>query len=112
MRVSEANESFLRLTGFTTADIRSGNVRFRDLTLPPQRQDPLPIDLRDECGVAELDLALRNGRRIPAILGHCRFSDDDGGVIYALDLSAIRRAEAERHSAESLHSAVLASLHD
>jgi C4-dicarboxylate-specific signal transduction histidine kinase len=33
-------------------------------------------------------------------------------VIYALDLSAFRRADARRQRVESLHAAVLASLHD
>ena len=33
-------------------------------------------------------------------------------MIYALDLSAFRRAEARRQRVESLHAAVLASLHD
>jgi hypothetical protein len=56
----------------------------------------------------ELELELRDGRRVPVILGHCRFPADDGGVIYALDLSAFRRAESRRQL-ESLHAAVLVS---
>jgi C4-dicarboxylate-specific signal transduction histidine kinase len=55
---------------------------------------------------------LRAPRPVPVILGHCRFPANEGGVIYALDLSAFRRAEARRQRVESLHSAVLASLHD
>ena len=60
----------------------------------------------------ELELELRDGRRVPVILGHCRFPANEGGVIYALDLSAFRRAESRRQRVESLHAAVLASLHD
>jgi len=55
---------------------------------------------------------LSDGRRVPVILGHCRFPADEGGVIYVLDLSAFRLAETQRRNAETLHSAVLASLHD
>jgi C4-dicarboxylate-specific signal transduction histidine kinase len=50
---------------------------------------------------------------VPAVLGQCRFSSGEpGGVLYALDLSAFRRAEAQRLNAENLHFAVLASVHD
>ena len=118
LRISEANEAFLRLTGFSGADIQNGKLRFDDLATlsnaqaakPSRTSDP--ADLLERFDNAELELALRDGRRVPVILGHCRFPADEGGVIYALDLSAFRRAEARRQRVESLHAAVLASLHD
>jgi PAS domain S-box-containing protein len=110
-RVSEVNEAFLRLTGFSQADIDNGCLRIDELT----------ADLRTS-GVAdplrrfestEKELTLKDGRRVPVILGQCRFSSGEpGGVLYALDLSAFRRAEAQRLMAENLHSAVLESVHD
>jgi len=115
LRISEANEAFLRLTGFSGEDIQRGKLRFDDLTTwngKPAARDPEsgdPLELFDN---TELELALRDGRRVPVILGHCRFPTDGGGVIYALDLSAFRRAEARRQRVESLHAAVLTSLHD
>ena len=69
-------------------------------------------DLLERFDNTELELELRDGRRVPVILGHCRVPANEGGVIYALDLSAFRRAEARRQRVESLHAAVLASLHD
>jgi len=118
LRISEANEAFLRLTGFSGDDIQSGKLRFEDvatLSRPVAREAPLDPDcgdLLERFDNAELELALRDGRRVPVILGHARFPSDDGGVIYALDLSAFRRAEARRQRVESLHAAVLTSLHD
>jgi len=119
LRISEANEAFLRLTGFSGADIRDGKLRFDDLaTLNNKVQarepepDPESGDLLERFDNAELELALRDGRRVPVILGHCRFPADEGGLIYALDLSSFRRAEARRQRVESLHAAVLASLQD
>jgi len=119
LRISEANEAFLRLTGFSGDDIQSGKLRFDDLATlnakPVVRDATLDLesgDLLERFDNAELELALRDGRRVPVILGHCRFPADEGGVIYALDLSAFRRAEARRQRVENLHAAVLTSLHD
>jgi signal transduction histidine kinase len=118
LRISEANEAFLRLTGFSGDDIESGKLRFEDVATlnskPPAREAPDEDsgDLLERFDNAELELALRDGRRVPVILGHARFPSDEGGVIYALDLSAFRRAEARRQRVESLHAAVLTSLHD
>ncbi|HET7808951.1 MAG TPA: ATP-binding protein [Steroidobacteraceae bacterium] len=119
LRISEANEAFLRLTGFSGADIRDGKLRFDDLAAlnnNVQAREAVDAfesdDLLERFDNAELELALRDGRRVPVILGHCRFPADEGGVIYALDLSSFRRAEARRQRVESLHAAVLASLHD
>jgi C4-dicarboxylate-specific signal transduction histidine kinase len=118
LRISEANEAFLRLTGFSGDDIQSGKLRFDDLATfskPLARETesvPDNGDLLGQFDNAELELALRDGRRVPVILGHARFPPDEGGVIYALDLSAFRRAEARRQRVENLHAAVLTSLHD
>jgi signal transduction histidine kinase/integral membrane sensor domain MASE1 len=117
LRISEANEAFLRLTGFSGADLQDGKLRFDDLATFNARSAArdLPADsdnLLQQFDNSELELALRDGRRVPVILGHCRFPSDEGGVIYALDLSSFRRAEARRQRVESLHAAVLASLHD
>lgn len=115
LRISEANEAFLRLTGISGADIQGGKLRFDDMatwngkTSSPQLDSG---DLLERFDNTELELELRDGRRVPVILGHCRFPADEGGVIYALDLSAFRRAESRRQRVESLHAAVLASLHD
>ncbi len=117
LRISEANEAFLRLTGFSGEDLLHGKLRFDDLAslngkVPPRDADYEPDDLLERFDNADLELALRDGRRVPVILGRSRFPSDEGGVIYALDLSAFRRAEARRQRVESLHAAVLASLHD
>jgi PAS domain S-box-containing protein len=115
LRISEANDAFLRLTGYSGADIQDGKLRFDDLTVwngKPGVRDPEAGDLLESFDNTELELALPDGRRVPVILSHCRFPSDDGGVIYALDLSAFRRAESRRQRMESLHAAVLTSLHD
>jgi PAS domain S-box-containing protein len=114
--IQEVNEAFLRLTGFTRADVDSGRVQCGELVRsyrewehrqprtrhPVHEFDPIPMELK-----------LSSGRRVPIVVGGGRFGrGHSGGVIYALDLSEFRSAEAGRRRAEGLHSAVLASLHD
>jgi len=117
LRISEANEAFLRLTGFSDEDLQHGKLRFDDLAKlngrPAIRTAELDTDdLLERFDNAELELSLRDGRRVPVILGRNGFPAEEGGVIYALDLSAFRRSEARRQRVESLHAAVLVSLHD
>src|SRR5882672_9690263 len=115
-RIQEVNEAFLRLTGFTRSDVDSGRLQCDELVrsyrdwehrqprtrAPVHEFDPVPMELK-----------LSNGRRAPIVVGGGRFGGGhSGGVIYALDLSEFRSAEAGRRRAEGLHSAVLASLHD
>ncbi|HLB83475.1 MAG TPA: histidine kinase dimerization/phospho-acceptor domain-containing protein, partial [Steroidobacteraceae bacterium] len=57
-------------------------------------------------------MTLPGGQRVPVVLGQVRFDEGDGGVLYALDLSPFRSAEAGRVRAEGLHAAVLGSVHD
>ncbi len=112
LRISEANDAFLRLTGLSWADIEGGKLRVDQLAPETGAPTAQTSELFGKLDSSEHELALSDGRRVPVILGHCRFPADEGGVIYVLDLSAFHRAETQRKHAESLHSAVLASLHD
>ena len=116
-RVIDANESFFRLTGYDRGDLSLGRLSTRDLIaragsvgLPdPLRGAP---DLNTEVPL-ERELLLRDGRRIPVLVGGCRFPGSaTEGTAYVFDLSSLRRAESQRRQVEMLHSAVLASIHD
>ena len=116
-RIIDANESFFRLTGYDRRDLSSARLSTRDLIVRAGRavqRDPLPVlpDLDTEVPL-ERELILRDGRRIPVLVGGCRFPGSlTEGTAYVFDLSSTRRAESQRHQAEMLHSAVLASIHD
>jgi len=115
-RIQEANEAFLRLTGFTHSDVDSGRVQCDELVRSYrdwERRQPRSRHPVHEFDPVPMELKLSNGRRAPIMVGGGRFGENhSGGVIYALDLSEFRSAEAGRRQAEGLHSAVLASLHD
>lgn len=112
--IAEANEAFLRLTGFSRSDIAQGKVRIDqlvDLRHGESFSAAPPGGLAD-FSIAEKELQLADGRRVPVIVGDLRFEQETGGILYALDLSAFRSAEASRRRIEGLHAAVLDSLQD
>jgi PAS domain S-box-containing protein len=117
-RILDANESFFRLTGYDRGALKSGRVPMHALLAPAadggNRRGALArLDFDAHSGPVERELVLRDGRRIPVLIGGCRFPGSAGeGTAYVFDLSSLRRAEAERRQAEMLHSAVLASVHD
>jgi PAS domain S-box-containing protein len=116
-RILDANESFFRLTGYDRADLSSGRLATRDLIARAGSvgvPDPLrtALDLNTEVPL-ERELLLRDGRRIPVLVGGRRFPGSaTEGTAYVFDLSSLRRAESQRRQVEMLHSAVLASIHD
>jgi signal transduction histidine kinase/integral membrane sensor domain MASE1 len=103
-RITDANGAFLRLTGYSSEEIAAGALAIDELAAGIAAGGPT-------AEVTESDLTLPDGRRVPVIFGHARF-DRGGGVLYALDLSPHRSAEAGRVRAEGLHAAVLSSVHD
>ena len=116
-RILDANESFFRLTGYDRADLSSGCLATRDLIARAGSvgvPDPLRGAPDLNTGVPlERELLLRDGRRIPVLVGGCRFPGSaTEGTAYVFDLSSLRRAESQRRQVEMLHSAVLASIHD
>ena len=103
--ITSVNEAFLRLTGYARDDITDGTHTIDQLAGRIAGGESSSI-------VAEGDLALADGRQVPVVFGQARFTAGDGGVLYALDLSPYRSAEAGRVRAEGLHVAVLESVHD
>ena len=82
--ISDANDAFLQMTGYTSAEVSTGNLR-RDLLasgLPDGGGPPM-----------ERELMLRDGRRIPALIGACRFRGDTSRAPY---LPVIYRVRAMR----------------
>ena len=99
-RVTDGNEEFLRLLGCTREDLEAGRVNWQEVTVPEHRpRDEQAVEELHRCGVCtpfEKDHVLRDGRRIPVLMG-CASVDQDADecIGFLLDLTERKRAESE-----------------
>jgi PAS domain S-box-containing protein len=98
--VTEANDAYLRMIGYSADDLAAGRVRWRDLTPPEYAPvDDRALELLRTDGVCppfEKEYIRRDGRRIPVLLGAALLPHSQHeGVAYALDLTDLKQAERE-----------------
>jgi PAS domain S-box-containing protein len=110
-RVSDANGAYLELTGFRPEDLAAGRVRWDEITPPDfQQLDRAAMEearLRGACTPFEKEYVLRDGRRVPVMVGgRILPGDPEGGVGFAIDLSERKRSEAALRESEARFRAV------
>ena len=116
--ITDANDAFLRMTGYAKDDLKSGLLRWTDLTPPEYREtDTHAIEELKRTGSAkpfEKEFIHKDGTRIPVLIGVTLFEQSqETGVAFVLDLTEHKRAEAERearHAAEAANRAKSAFL--
>jgi PAS domain S-box-containing protein len=98
--VHGGNEEFLRLVGHTRDELALGQVNWLRITAPDHRHlDENALEELRRCRVCtpfEKDHVVRDGNRIPVLLG-CAMLDDPPDEVagFVLDLSDRKRAERE-----------------
>jgi len=98
-----ANEPFLRLLGYTTAELLRGELGWSRVQVPERKpQDDVALgQLRatGNCEPYETEFVTQDGRRIPVYVGAALVPDEDGdgllGAAFVTDLSALKEAEIE-----------------
>jgi PAS domain S-box-containing protein len=99
--ITEANDAFLELLGYSREDLAGGLLTWHDLS-PPER---IPLDQgalqevleRGECTPYETEWCRRDGSRVPIILGAALLGENPiEAVAFVLDITSRRRAETER----------------
>jgi PAS domain S-box-containing protein len=111
-RVYEANETFLRMVGYSREDLATGRLNWRNLTPPEWREaDERHLqDVRKTGRVPpfEKEYFRSDGSRVPILLGAASFDGDQSqGVAFVLDLSERKQAEeALRRSEKELRDLV------
>jgi PAS domain S-box-containing protein len=100
-RLTDANDAFLSIVGYTRRELLEGHVRWSDMT-PPEFAEAdarafAELDARGICTPYEKAYLTKDGRRVPILLGVALWEGStDSGVAWVLDVSARRAIEAER----------------
>jgi PAS domain S-box-containing protein len=109
--ISEANDAFLDILGYSRDDVNSGRVRWPDLT-PPEWRLPTERAITElkEIGTSkpfEKEYIRKDGRRVPVLVGVATLDDTpEKSVAFVLDLTARKRAEQELRDGEEQWRAV------
>lgn len=104
--ISDANDAFLQLCGYTRDDLLAGNLRWIDMT-PPQYHalDVNSIEELQKTGTClpyEKEYIRKDGSRVPVLLSSAMLEGSrEQGLSFVLDLSARKQAEEQmRHMAD------------
>ncbi|MBW4678548.1 MAG: PAS domain S-box protein [Microcoleus vaginatus WJT46-NPBG5] len=103
--ISDANDAFLQMVGYTQEDLRAGNVNWKDMTPPEQLHlSEGAIAEMKQSGAAsplEKEYICKDGSRIPVVLGGVMFEgSQDRGVSFVVNLTQLKQAESDRRQSE------------
>ena len=109
--ITDANDAFLRMVGYSEQELAAGQVQWVAMTPEEYRAaDAQAIQELTRCGNItpyEKEYIRKDGSRLPVLVGATLFEQSqDTGVAFVLDLTERKRAEAER---EARHAAEVAN---
>jgi PAS domain S-box-containing protein len=105
--ILDANDEFLRMTGYNRADLKSGRLNFRTMT-PPEWTSRNELGIRNlrETGIGgayEKEYFRKDGSRVPVIIVGVRFEDNSReGMSFVMDISEQKRTQRELADREEL----------
>jgi len=116
-RITNANDAYLTLTGFSRAELDEGKLCCGKLTPPHQlyldKQAIQEAITRGVCTPYEKDYMRRDGRRIPVLIGGGMLPGmPDRGVVFAIDLTERKKTEEKLRESEEKNRAILQALPD
>jgi PAS domain S-box-containing protein len=100
--ITEANDAFLRMAGFTREDVAAGRVRWDELTppewMPASRRAVEEFNATGRTTPYEKEYVRPDGSRWWALFAATRLNEREG-VEFVIDITAQKRAEAELRQA-------------
>ena len=106
-RVLDANDAFLRIVGYSRADVVSQNILWTEMTPTEWRevdqQQLIPqLMMTGSLQPFEKEFFRKDGTRVPVLIGGASFEDGGGqGVAFVLDLTERRRASEALHALQT-----------
>jgi PAS domain S-box-containing protein len=107
--IIEANDAFLKMVGYTQADLDAGRMRFSEMTPPEYHElDEKALGELAASGVCETyekEFVRKDGTRIPILLSIATFEGGkQSGVSFVVDLTERRKLEQQLHQSQKLES--------
>jgi PAS domain S-box-containing protein len=104
-RITDANDAFLQLVGYSREDLDAGRVNWIEMTPPDERAlDRRALDAvasRGVCEPYEKHYIRKDGTRVPILIGGAGIAGtQDRGVAYVQDLTVRRRIEDSLRESE------------
>ncbi|HZZ85347.1 MAG TPA: ATP-binding protein [Anaeromyxobacteraceae bacterium] len=102
--VTDANEAFLHMLGFTRDDLEAGRIDWRALSPPEYRtRDEAVLQRALQTGSHppyEKEFVASDGRRVPVVVGGATYENEpERGVAFVLDVTPLKQAQQEREEA-------------
>lgn len=95
--ITDANDSFLKSTGYTREDLEQGRIDWLAMTPPEymeqERRSVEEVRSRGYCAPFEKEYIRKDGTRFPIMIAGAMLEGEHGGLAFVVDLSERKKAD-------------------